>query len=88
MLGLVENMAYLNCPHCHERIQPFGPPRVGRIAEEYGVPLLAELPLDPEVSTLGDAGKLAEYEGTAAHEFGKNFLSAMDSVKAGQLTVL
>ena len=56
ILGIVENMSYFACPHCGERTSIFGATGGERIAEEYGVPLLARLPLDPETRVAGDEG--------------------------------
>ncbi|HEV8396105.1 MAG TPA: Mrp/NBP35 family ATP-binding protein [Vicinamibacterales bacterium] len=56
MLGVVENMSQFVCPHCHETTAIFGATGGQRIAEEYGIPLLAKLPLDPETRIGGDAG--------------------------------
>jgi ATP-binding protein involved in chromosome partitioning len=56
ILGVVENMSYFVCPHCHERTDIFGSTGGSRIAEEFGIPLLAQLPLDPETRVGGDEG--------------------------------
>jgi ATP-binding protein involved in chromosome partitioning len=56
ILGIVENMSFLNCPHCHERIDVFSHGGGRRTAEQMGVHFLAELPLDPEVRIGGDTG--------------------------------
>ena len=48
LLGIVENLSFILCPHCGQRIEPFGPSKVPAIAEElHGVPLLARMPIDP-----------------------------------------
>jgi ATP-binding protein involved in chromosome partitioning len=57
ILGMVENMSFLNCPHCHERIDVFSHGGGRRTAEEMRVHFLAELPLDPQVRIGGDTGK-------------------------------
>ena len=88
LLGIVENMAYLDCPHCHERIELFGPSRVSAVADEYGVPLVARLPVDPAISTLGDAGTLASYASPPVEEYTAAFLAALEAAKKSQLTVL
>ena len=49
ILGLVENMSYMNCPHCHERIDVFSHGGGRRTAELMQVHFLGELPLDPRV---------------------------------------
>jgi ATP-binding protein involved in chromosome partitioning len=59
ILGMVENMSYLACPHCHERIDVFSHGGGRRTAEEMQVHFLAELPLDPQVRIGGDSGKPA-----------------------------
>src|SRR5712691_510494 len=56
ILGVVENMSVFACPHCGERTAIFGEAGGQRIADEYGVPLLARIPLDPETRAGGDAG--------------------------------
>jgi ATP-binding protein involved in chromosome partitioning len=56
VLGIVENMSYFACPHCHERSYIFGNTGGQRIADEYGVPLLAQIPLDLETRVGGDEG--------------------------------
>jgi len=56
VLGIVENMSYLLCPHCRQQVDVFSYGGGRRTAEEMGVPLLAELPLDPEVRAGGDTG--------------------------------
>ena len=59
ILGIVENMSYLNCPHCNERIDVFSYGGGRRTAQEMQVHFLAELPLDPEVRVGGDTGRPA-----------------------------
>ena len=56
ILGIVENMSGFVCPHCHERTNVFGDAGGMKIAEEYGVPLLARIPLEAETRVAGDEG--------------------------------
>jgi len=56
ILGVVENMSTFACPHCGQHTAIFGDTGGGRLADEYGVPLLARLPLDPETRVGGDEG--------------------------------
>jgi len=48
ILGIVENMSYLQCPDCNKKIHLFGESKVEKLAERYGVPLIGEIPLDPQ----------------------------------------
>ena len=57
VLGIVENMSYLDCPHCHERIDVFSSGGGRRTAKEMGVNFLGALPLDPTVRIGGDNGQ-------------------------------
>ncbi|NLI91788.1 MAG: Mrp/NBP35 family ATP-binding protein [Peptococcaceae bacterium] len=59
--GLVENMAYVECPDCHKRIEIFGKPRGEKEAEFNEIPFLGELPIDPKLAELSDAGNIEEY---------------------------
>jgi len=56
LLGVVENMSDFVCPHCGERTSIFGEGGGQRLAEEMGVPLLGQIPLDPETRKGGDEG--------------------------------
>lgn len=56
VLGIVENMSHFVAPDTGKRYAIFGEGGGQRIAEEYGVPLLAQIPLDPEVRAGGDEG--------------------------------
>ena len=56
VLGVVENMSTFACPHCGGHTAIFGDTGGRRLSEEYGVPLLAQLPLDPETRAGGDEG--------------------------------
>ncbi len=54
ILGVVENMAYLDCPHCHERIEVFHQSDRTWAVYDPALPLLARLPLDPQLSRAVD----------------------------------
>ena len=57
ILGLIENMSYLTCPHCAERIDVFSHGGGRRTAELMKVHFLAEIPLAPDIRVGGDSGK-------------------------------
>src|SRR5581483_11187038 len=56
ILGIVENMSWFVAPDTGTRYHIFGEGGGKRIADEYGVPLLAQVPLDPETRAGGDEG--------------------------------
>ena len=74
ILGVVENMSAFICPDCGARHELFGPSHADEIAE---APLLARLPIHPELARLGDAGKIESYEANEIAALGTAFLNAV-----------
>ena len=56
VLGFVENYSYLQCPDCGKKIEVFGKSHLDEVAEQFGLPILARLPIDPNVAEAFDAG--------------------------------
>ena len=56
VLGFVENYSYLECPDCGKKIHVFGESKLDRVAAEFGLPVLARLPIDPKVAECYDSG--------------------------------
>ena len=88
LLGLVENMGFLVCPHCHERIELFGSSKVESIASEYGVPLLARLPVEPAVSELSDLGQLERFTNPETAHLAERLVASVAERERGRPTVL
>ena len=61
VLGLVENMSYVKCPDCGKKLYPFGQSNTASVALEFGLPLLAALPMDPDASKCADTGTIELY---------------------------
>ncbi len=66
IVGVIENMSYVECPDCGKQIELFGPSNAAEVAVSVGAPMLGRLPVRPEVAPLADEGRLEEY---AAEEF-------------------
>ena len=88
LLGLVENMSWMVCPHCHERVPLFGPSRVARVAQEYGIPVLGSLPVLSPVSELSDEGRLGELRSSEVTALAETFARAVDDATKNRVTVL
>jgi Mrp family chromosome partitioning ATPase len=58
ILGIVENYSYYECPDCGKRHSIYGESHVDAVAEKYHIPVLAKLPLDPDLAALCDRGEL------------------------------
>jgi len=74
IVGIVENMSGLICPHCGQKINLFKEGGGEVAAKELGVPFLGRIPIDPEIVALGDEGQpfvAARPESAAAQAFQK-----------------
>ena len=63
IVGLVENMSYLVCPDCGRKIYLFGEGKSAEAAKKHGLPLLAQMPIDPQLAALTDEGRIEEFKG-------------------------
>lgn len=90
ILGLVENMSHFVCPHCQHEIDIFSKGGVARTAQQFGVPFLGSIELDPDIRKGGDSGKPAVLEGEnsphakSLYEFAKNVVARVEEVKRTQ----
>lgn len=58
VIGLVENMSYVQCPDCGNKIAVFGESHVDAIAKQYGIPHTAALPIDRKLAASADKGMI------------------------------
>ena len=63
VLGLVENMSYLQCPDCGRQISVFGESHIDEVAAKYGLKVLAKVPIDPKLASMCDKGAIELFEG-------------------------
>ena len=61
ILGVVENMSYVVCPDCGKKISVFGESHVDEIANQYGLNVIAKLPIDPALASACDKGELESF---------------------------
>jgi ATP-binding protein involved in chromosome partitioning len=89
LLGLVENMSSFKCPHCHEEIDIFSKGGGARTAQQFGLPFLGGIDLDPDVRKGGDSGApvtLAGEEsehGKPFYEFARRVIERTNEILAG-----
>lgn len=69
ILGMVENMSYLKCPHCDEKIEIYGKSKVDAIAAEYGVKTVAKLPINPDIASSVDEGEIETVDVSPLSDF-------------------
>ena len=63
IVGLVENMSYVQCPDCGKKLYIFGEGKTEEAAKAYHIPLLAKMPIDPALAKLTDDGCIEQFEG-------------------------
>ncbi len=61
ILGLIENMSYVICSQCGERMEIFGPSKAQNAAMKAEIPYLGSMPIDPEIAHLVDVGRIEDY---------------------------
>jgi Mrp family chromosome partitioning ATPase len=69
--GLIENMAYVQCSDCEKKMEIFGKPKGEEDAKRNSIPFLGELPIDPMLAELSDAGKIEDYQSPAFDQIAK-----------------
>lgn len=63
VLGIIENMSYVECPDCGKKISIFGESHVEETAKEYGLSVLGKLPMRRAVAKAADEGTIEDLEG-------------------------
>lgn len=63
IVGVVENMSYVQCPDCGKKIYIYGESHLEKICEERGMPFLAQIPISPEITHQCDMGLIEEFSG-------------------------
>ncbi len=81
ILGLVENTSYAVCPDCGKHINVFGDSHVDEIADKYKLPVLAKMPIDPELAKEADAGIDRDVRGRLSGQCGPDRGKAAEKVK-------
>lgn len=71
VLGVVENMSYIECPDCGRKIPVFGESAVDALALENGIPAVAKLPLDRALTVAADTGKIENAKNPLTDFFNK-----------------
>jgi hybrid cluster-associated redox disulfide protein len=83
VIGLVENMSYFADPETGKRYELFGESKGVQLVVESGAPLLAQLPIDPMLAALCDAGRIEEYQSSDYDALAENFVKVLPALPAG-----
>lgn len=80
VLGLVENMAYVQCPDCGKKIEVFGPSHVQETADKFGLPVLGRLPMDGRFAKAYDEGDMQLFDDLWPKGIGDAVAATLDDV--------
>ena len=80
VIGIIENMSGFKCPHCHEEMNIFGSGGGQKAADDFKVPFLGKIPIDPEIVTTGDSGESFLVK-NASSEAGKSFTLIVNKIE-------
>jgi ATP-binding protein involved in chromosome partitioning len=84
VMGIIENMSGMVCPHCGKKIDLFKEGGGNKAALELGVPFLGKIPFDPQIVKSGDEGKpfIATQSESEASKAFMNIVENIMEVKA------
>jgi hydrogenase maturation protease len=77
VLGVVENMSYIDVPETDIRLEPFGSSKAEKMARVAGAPLLARFPIDPKLAKLCDEGEIERYDSDNLNDFTGSLLQSI-----------
>ena len=81
VIGLVDNMHGLTCPHCVKPIQVFGTGGVEKASKDFNISILAKLPIEPKVAEMEDRGTVLREILEHNTEWQKNFEYVVSAVE-------
>ncbi len=81
IIGLVDNMHGLVCPHCGKSIEVFGTGGVEKASSDFNIPILARLPIEPKVAEMEDKGTIVQGLLEHSTEWQKNFEAVVNAVE-------
>ncbi len=88
LVGMVENMSYFVCPHCHHETDIFSRGGAEKTASQFGVAFLGNITLDPEIRKSGDWGRPSVLEGESSphakslFDFARRVMARVDEIKS------
>lgn len=78
ILGVIENMSYIECPDCGKQIKLYGESHIDEVAKQYDIPVLAKLPVVPELANQVDSGLIELFEGDWLDDCANKIITLLD----------
>ncbi len=80
IVGIVENMSYFRCDQCAKKHQIFGSSDLNKVAREFDLPIVANIPIDPRLSALCDSGEIENYQSDWYNQFGATLVETVKGI--------
>ena len=77
IIGIVENMSYVECPNCDEKINVFGESKLLEVAKSFELNALGKIPMRPDTALMCDNGQVEDIDG---EKWLKDAFSAVESI--------
>ena len=77
IIGIVENMSYVECPNCDEKINVFGESKLLEVAKSFELNALGKIPMRPDTASMCDNGQVEDIDG---EKWLKDAFSAVESI--------
>ncbi|NLM01668.1 MAG: Mrp/NBP35 family ATP-binding protein [Treponema sp.] len=74
VLGIIENMSYVECPDCNKKIEIFGKSHIAKIAQKYNIENYASMPIAPSLAEKVDNGDIESFNGNWLEEFANKII--------------
>jgi ATP-binding protein involved in chromosome partitioning len=81
VIGIVDNMHGLICPHCGKPVEVFGNGGVEKASKDFNIPILSRLPIEPKVAEMEDRGTVVREMLEHSTEWQKNFENVVSAVE-------
>ena len=78
IIGVVENMAYVECPHCNEKIYMYGESKTKEMVKPFSLDVLASLPINPALTQLVNEGRIEDYNGNYLDDLVERIVGKID----------
>jgi Mrp family chromosome partitioning ATPase len=75
ILGVVENMSYVKCPHCDKKIYLYGDSHIDAYCADSGLQLLGKIPIAPDIAEACDKGTIEDYPGDELVDAAKSIVN-------------
>ena len=87
IIGLIENMSYLICPSCNQKINIFGDSQTSKSSVEKNIKFFGALPIDPQIAHLCDLGEIENYRSALFEGIVNNLIEEIEKLHINEKNI-